>query len=45
MGLKDYIKTVNIGTKEPENFINQSALADGRKRLQDAGVKVILIAN
>jgi pyrimidine deaminase RibD-like protein len=43
LGLKDCIKTVYIGIKEPENFIDQSVLAVGRKRLQDAGVKVIFL--
>jgi pyrimidine deaminase RibD-like protein len=41
--LKDCIKTVHIGIKEPENFIDQSILAAGRKRLVDAGVDVIFI--
>jgi pyrimidine deaminase RibD-like protein len=41
--LKDCIKTVYIGIKEPENFIDQSILVAGRKRLVDAGVDVIFI--
>jgi len=41
--LKDYIKTVYIGIKEPENFIDQSVLVIGRKRLVDAGVEVTFI--
>lgn len=41
--LKDCIKAVYIGIKEPENFINQSILVIGRKRLEDAGVKVIFV--
>jgi pyrimidine deaminase RibD-like protein len=41
--LKDCIKTVYIGIKEPENFIEQSILIAGRKILVDAGVDVIFI--
>jgi len=38
--LSESIKAVYIGIKEPENFIEQSVLVVGRKRLQDAGVEV-----
>jgi hypothetical protein len=38
--LKDCIKVVYVGIKEPETFIDQSVLVVGRKRLQDAGVQV-----
>jgi pyrimidine deaminase RibD-like protein len=41
--LEDCIKTVYIGIKEPENFIDQSILVAGRNRLVDAGVDVIFI--
>ncbi|TVY71557.1 Bifunctional protein RIB2 [Lachnellula suecica] len=38
--LKESIKVVYIGIKEPESFIDQDVLVLGRKRLEDAGVKV-----
>jgi pyrimidine deaminase RibD-like protein len=41
--LKDCIKIVYIGIKEPETFIDQSVLVVGRKRLQDAGVQVTFV--
>lgn len=43
LGLSGSIKAVYIGIKEPENFIDQSVLVVGRKRLQDAGVEVIFV--
>jgi hypothetical protein len=41
--LSGSIKVVYIGIKEPENFIDQSVLVVGRKRLQDAGVEVTFV--
>lgn len=41
--LRKAIKTVYIGLKEPENFIDQSVLVVGRKRLPDAGIEVRFI--
>jgi pyrimidine deaminase RibD-like protein len=41
--LKESIRVVYIGIKEPDNFIDQSILVVGRKRLVDAGVEVIFI--
>jgi pyrimidine deaminase RibD-like protein len=43
LGLKDCIKAVYIGIKEPENFIDQSVLSAGRKRMEDAGIEVIFV--
>jgi len=34
------IKTVYVGVKEPEKFVGQNT---GRKQLEDAGIKVILV--
>jgi pyrimidine deaminase RibD-like protein len=34
------IKTVYVGIKEPEKFVGQNT---GRKQLEDAGIKVILV--
>jgi len=41
--LKDCIRVVYCGIKEPENFIEQTVLVVGRKRLAEAGVEVIFI--
>jgi pyrimidine deaminase RibD-like protein len=41
--LKDCIRKVYCGVKEPEDFIDQSVLVRGRKRLGDAGVEVEFI--
>jgi len=41
--LSGSIKVVYIGIKEPENFIDQSVLIVGRKRLQDAGIEVTFV--
>lgn len=38
--LKDAIKAVYVGVNEPETFIGENV---GRKRLEDAGVKVIFV--
>ena len=43
LGLSGSIKVVYIGVKEPEKFIDQSVLAVGRKRLQEAGVQVVFV--
>jgi pyrimidine deaminase RibD-like protein len=43
LGLKGAIKAVYIGIKEPENFIDQSVLVVGRKRLQEAGIEVTFV--
>ena len=43
LGLKDSIKVVYSGVKEPESFIDQTVLILGRKRLQDAGVQVSFV--
>lgn len=43
LGLKESIKAVYIGIKEPEDFIDQSVLVLERKRLQDAGVQVTFV--
>jgi len=34
------IKTVYVGVKEPEKFVGQNT---GRKQLEDAGIKVVLV--
>ncbi|KAH6681562.1 DRAP deaminase [Halenospora varia] len=41
--LKDSIKVVYIGIKEPENFIEQSVLKIGRERMANEGVKVVFV--
>ena len=41
--LKDCIRVVYCGIKEPENFIEQTVLVVGRKRLAETGVEVIFI--
>ena len=41
--LRGSIKVVYIGIKEPDNFIEQSVLVMGRKRLQDAGIEVVFV--
>lgn len=41
--LKDCIKVVYCGVKEPEDFIEQGVLEIGRRRLAEAGVEVIFI--
>ncbi|KAI9650731.1 hypothetical protein NHQ30_000755 [Ciborinia camelliae] len=41
--LRDCIRVVYCGVKEPENFIDQSVLVRGRKRLLDAGVEVTFV--
>jgi len=38
--LKKAIKIVYVGVKEPEKFIGQNT---GRKQLEDAGIKVVLV--
>jgi len=38
--LKNVIKTVYVGVKEPEKFVGQNT---GRKTLEDAGIKVVLV--
>ena len=43
MRLKDCIKVVYYGVKEPEDFIEQGVLVIGRKRLAEAGVEVTFV--
>lgn len=43
LGISKAIKEVYIGIKEPDVFIDQSVLVVGRKRLEDAGVKVLFV--
>lgn len=38
--LRDCVRVVYCGVREPEDFIDQSVLVVGRKRLMDAGVEV-----
>lgn len=41
--LKDSIRTVYVGVKEPENFIKQSVLEVGREKLKSAGVDIVFV--
>jgi pyrimidine deaminase RibD-like protein len=43
MRLKDCIKVVYCGVKEPEDFIERGVLVMGRKRLAEAGGEVTFI--
>jgi hypothetical protein len=43
MRLKDCIKVVYCGVKEPEDFVEQGVLVIGRKRLAEAGLEVTFI--
>lgn len=43
LGLRDSIKAVYVGIKEPETFIEQGVLVAGRKRLEDAGIVVLFV--
>jgi pyrimidine deaminase RibD-like protein len=38
--LRNAIKTVYVGVKEPEKFVGENT---GRKQLEDAGIKVVLV--
>lgn len=40
LGLGKAIKTVYVGVKEPEKFVGENT---GRKQLEDAGIKVVLV--
>ncbi|KAK0102073.1 hypothetical protein ONS95_001128 [Cadophora gregata] len=43
LALKECIKAVYIGIKEPENFIDQRILIAGRQRLQDAEIQAVFV--
>jgi len=43
LALRNSIRVVYIGIKEPENFIDQEVLVVGRQRLEDAGIKVVFL--
>lgn len=40
LGYGNAIKTVYVGVKEPEKFVGENT---GRKQLEDAGIKVVLV--